>query len=71
MDLFKTQRDELPRDSDGIYLVVEGMAKVQNAYDNLQFAYKLKEGDYFGASKFIRCFGFSQFGDVLAYREQC
>ena len=67
IDKFKTDRDNLPKDADGIYLVVEGRAKIVNRLKGYDFkGQSIVKGDFFGESKFIKSFGFSYFGDILA-----
>lgn len=45
----------LPCDTDGIYIISKGEARVQNAYDSHHTSlFKLAQGDYFGASKFLQ-----------------
>ena len=44
----------MPQDADGIYIIVGGMARISNPYDNYTFGdQKLNIGDYFGTSKYI------------------
>ena len=43
VDKFKTDRDNLPKDADGIYLIVEGRARVVN---------RLKSYDYKGLKNY-------------------
>ena len=37
VDKFKTDRDNLPKDADGIYLIVEGRAKIVNRMKNYDY----------------------------------
>ena len=54
-------------DADGIYLIVNGMARISNPYDKYSFGdQKLVTGDYFGSSKYVLSQGFSYFGDIIA-----
>ena len=67
VDKFKTDRNNLPKDADGIYLIVEGRAKIVNRLKNFDYkGQSVVKGDFFGESKFIKSFGFSYFGDIIA-----
>ena len=61
----------MPKDADGIYYIVGGMASVINQYDNTYDFNKQKvlTWDYFGTSKYIKCQCFSYFGDIIAHKE--
>ena len=54
IDKYKAEKNALPQDADGIYLIVSGMARISNPHDNYSFGdQKLVVGDYFGSSKFV------------------
>jgi CRP-like cAMP-binding protein len=56
----------LPKDADGIYIIVEGGAKLDNKYrDDGKLAILTKK-DYFGESKFLSQPGYSYFGAIEA-----
>ena len=68
---YKTEKDSLPQDADGIYFIVSGNARICNAYDQYDFgAMKMGIGEYFGTSKFILAQGYSYFGDIIAEKGQ-
>ena len=70
IDKYQTEKNALPKDADGIYIIVSGMARISNPYDNYSFGdQKLTTGDYFGTSKYILSQGFSYFGDIIAHKE--
>ena len=71
VDKFKTDRNNLPKDADGIYLIVEGRAKIVNRLKNYDYkGQSVVKGDFFGESKFIKSFGFSYFGDIIACKPE-
>ena len=44
----------MPHDADGMYILVNGNAKIINRVDNYDFeGFELKKGEGFGASKFL------------------
>ena len=54
IEKYKKEKASLPQDADGIYVIVGGMARISNPYDNYTFGdQKLNIGDYFGTSKYI------------------
>ena len=68
---YKNDRNALPPDADGIYLIVEGKAKVVNRFKNYDYdQQRLGKGDFFGDSKFIKSQGFSYFGDIIACKAE-
>ena len=61
----------MPKDADGVYFIVSGMARILNQHDGYDFGgQKLNVTDYFGTSKYILMQGFSYFGDIIAHKEQ-
>ena len=71
VEKYKTDRDNLPPDADGIYLIVEGKAKVINRFKNYDYdSQRCGKGDFFGDSKFIKSQGFSYFGDIIACKAE-
>lgn len=61
----------IPTDADGLYLIVEGKAKVVNKLYNYNYAgKKLGKNDFIGDSKFIKSQGFSYFGDIIACKNE-
>ena len=71
VETYTTKRNELPADADGIYLIVEGKAKVVNKLYNYNYAgKKLNKNDFIGDSKFIKSQGFSYFGDIIACKDE-
>lgn len=67
LETYKKERDELPQDTDGIYIVLRGECKVVNPVDKEQTKLcKLAKNENFGASKFLREQSYSYFGDVIA-----
>jgi len=66
LEEFKRDVDNLPKDADGIYLIVKGEAKVVNVLNNFELK-KIAETDFFGVSKYVQSQGYSYFGDVIAY----
>lgn len=78
LEAYKRERDSLFKDSDGIFILIEGEARIQNKLDvpvdkkkeppsekDKRFL-NLRVGDYFGETKFIKQQGFSYFGDIVA-----
>jgi len=62
---------QIPTDADGLYLIVEGKAKVVNKLYNYNYAgKKLSKNDFIGDSKFLKCQGFSYFGDIVACKNE-
>jgi hypothetical protein len=54
LETYKNERNALPDDSDGIYIIIKGEAKIVNPFDEQkQKIAKLSKYDYFGASKFL------------------
>lgn len=64
---YKRARESLPSQSDGIYVIVRGEAKVINQYDGQKLA-NLKQGDYFGGNLFLKEQRFTTYGDIVAHR---
>lgn len=54
LDAYKRDKDSLPSDADGIYVLIEGEAKVVNKKHPDDVLKVLKTNDYFGESKFIQ-----------------
>ena len=71
IDKYVQERDNLPKDADGVYFIVQGMARIVNQHDGNDYGgQKLNITDYFGTSKYILMQGFSYFGDIIAHKEQ-
>lgn len=67
LETYKNERNALPDDSDGIYIIIKGEAKIVNPFDEQkQKIAKLSKYDYFGASKFLSEQSYSYFGNVIA-----
>ena len=65
---YRSNRESLPKDSDGIYFIVQGEAQVINKCEKNNFELaRLVESDFFGESKFLNEPSSSYFGDVIAY----
>lgn len=70
LETYKKERNELPQDTDGIYIVLRGECKVVNPVDKeLSKICKLAKNDNFGGSKFLKEQSYSYFGDVIACNE--
>ncbi len=55
LETYKKDRQELPTDTDGIYIVIRGECKVVNPVDKEQTKLcKLSKNENFGASKFLK-----------------
>ena len=68
---YKNERNALPQDSDGIYIIVGGQASIFNQFDKHDYGgFNLQVGDYFGTSKYLLSQGFAYFGDIIAHKEQ-
>ena len=71
VETYKEMKNKLPVDADGIYLIVEGKAKVVNRFKTYDYdGQRLLKGDFIGDSKFIKSQGFSYFGDIIACKEE-
>jgi hypothetical protein len=66
IETYKKEKDSLQKDSDGIYIIVEGLAKLYNKKDKDERLQLIKKLEYFGESKFISQQGYSYFGVVEA-----
>ena len=67
LEKYQTEKKALPEDSDGVYLIVKGIARIENKHDQYDFGgQKVRTDDYFGISKYILCQGYSYFGDIIA-----
>lgn len=55
LETYKKEREQLPMDTDGIYIVIRGECKVVNPVDKEQTKLcKLSKNENFGASKFLK-----------------
>ena len=61
---FHSNKHNHPLDADGIYMVVDGFARLQNTFD-----IKIEPGENFGGSKFLFTQGYSYFGEITAYKQ--
>lgn len=55
----------LPKDTDGIYILIDGRAKITNPYDANDIK-TLHKYDSFGEHKYLLNKEFSYFGDIVA-----
>lgn len=68
LDQYKTARNEMCQDADGIYLIVSGAAKLVNKVDPISAPplVELEPNQCFGDSKFLIEPSYSYFGDLIA-----
>ena len=65
---YRSNRNSLPKDSDGIYFLVQGEAQLINKCEKNNFELtRLVATDFFGESKFLNEPSSSYFGDVIAF----
>jgi hypothetical protein len=55
----------LPEETDGIYFLISGRAKLVNTYDNFEMK-NFNKCEIFGEHKYIYNRGFSYYGDLFA-----
>lgn len=67
---YQAQRHALPCDADGIYIIVEGEARIVNKFEPDSHLKVLQRFEYFGESKFLAQQGYSYFGDIVAHEPQ-
>ena len=53
MEEYKKDREDINPDSDGIYIIIKGEAKVVNPYDEYKFG-NVKAGEHFGGNKLLK-----------------
>ena len=67
MKEYQQNRNALPQDSDGIYILIKGEAKVINKCDKNNFELaKISQHEFFGESRLLNEPSYSYFGDVVA-----
>ena len=66
LETYMKERALLPDDSDGIYVIVEGGAKLYNKQHKDITLKQMGKNEYFGESKFLSQQGYSYFGAIEA-----
>jgi hypothetical protein len=65
---YRMNIQSLPSDTDGIYMLLEGKAKVVNHYDNYDLR-SITKLEAFGEHKYLQNKDYSYYGDIVASDE--
>jgi len=65
LDTYQKEKATLPKQSDGLYILLQGNANIVNQHDGAVLK-KLEPYDGFGIGRFLSCTGYSFFGDLVA-----